>query len=173
MANPRPPLIVVSNTSPLTNLAAIGQFELLRRLFDRVHVTRAVIDELTHGGTVWPGGPEVKAASWIEIQAVGNGLLTDALGIDLDRGEAETIVLALELGADLVLLDERAGRRIAQHMGLKVMGVGGILLRAKSLGMIQAIQPLLDALREQAGFYLSQSVYEEILAQAGELNPPV
>jgi predicted nucleic acid-binding protein len=164
-------LIVVSNTSPLTNLAAIGQFELLYRLFGSVNVASAVIDELAYDDISWPGLAEAKNAAWIRVQTVTSRQLVDALRIDLDRGEAETIVLGLELGADLVLLDERAGRYVAQHMGLNVMGVGGLLLRAKSLGIIPAIRPLLDALREQAGFYLSRAVYEQILIQAGEINP--
>ena len=161
-------LIVVSNTSPLTNLAAIGQFELLRVLFGRVYVPGAVVDELAHGGIVWPGLTEVKAASWVQVHAISDEQLVDALRLDLDRGEAETIVSALELGVDLVLLDELAGRHAAQHLGLKVMGVAGLLLRAKNLGSVKTVRPLLDSLREQAGFYLSQAVCERILRLAGE-----
>ncbi len=161
-------LIVVSNTSPLTNLAAIGQFDLLRVLFERVHVPGGVVDELAHGDVAWPGLTEVQQASWVEVHAISDKVLADALRLDLDRGEAETIVLALELGADLVLLDELAGRHAAQHLGLKVMGVAGLLLRAKALGSVKAIHPLLDRLREQAGFYLSQPVYERILGLADE-----
>lgn len=168
MASAGRQLIVVSNTSPLTNLAAIGQFNLLRGLFRRVNISEAVVDELGYGGAAWPGLAEAQAASWIEVHAVSDKQLVDALRLDLDRGEAETIVLGLELGADLVLLDELAGRHAAQHLGLKVMGVAGLLLRAKALGMVKTIRPVVDRLRGQAGFYLSQSVYEQILAQAGE-----
>jgi uncharacterized protein len=161
-------LIVVSNTSPITNLAAIGQFDLLRVFFERVHVPVAVVDELAHGGIDWPGRTDVDEASWVEVHPISGTLLADALRLDLDRGEAETIVLALELGADLVLLDELAGRHAAQHLGLRVMGVAGLLLRAKALGSVKAVRPLLDRLREQAGFYLSQPVYEQILRLAEE-----
>jgi hypothetical protein len=168
MASAGRELIVVSNTSPLTNLAAIGQFDLLRSLFGHVSIPEAVVDELAYGDVAWPGLTEVQAASWVEVRAISGRQLVDALRLDLDRGEAETIVLGLELGADLVLLDELAGRHAAQHLGLRVMGVAGLLLRAKALGMVQTIRPLVDRLRGQAGFYLSQSVYEQILAQAGE-----
>ncbi len=104
-------MIVVSNTSPLTNLAAIGQFDLLRRLYGRVHIADGVWQELNAGGRHWPGRDEVAAADWIERRPVQNGSLVIALERDLDRGEAETIALALELGADLVLMDEHEGRR--------------------------------------------------------------
>lgn len=76
--------------------------------------------------------------------------------------------MALELEADLVLLDEREGRRIAQRLGLRVMGVVGILLDAKSHGAIDAIRPHLEALRQSAGFFLSDAVVAEALALAGE-----
>lgn len=94
--------------------------------------------------------------------------LVTALRRDLDRGEAETIALALELDADLVLLDEKEGRHAAQRLGLRVLGVVGILLGAKANGAIDKMCPHLDALRQTAGFYVSPSLYQYALAQAGE-----
>ena len=91
-----------------------------------------------------------------------------ALQRDLDRGEAETIALALELGADLVLLDEKEGRHAAQRFGLRVIGVVGILLEAKTSGAVGTVRPHLDAFRQTAGFYLSTSLYQHALAMAGE-----
>ena len=87
---------------------------------------------------------------------------------DLDRGEAQSIALSLELKADLILLDEKEGRRAAQRLGLRTLGVVGVLLEAKALGEIEHIRPHLDALRQAAGFYLSKSVYRTALAAAGE-----
>jgi uncharacterized protein len=72
------------------------------------------------------------------------------------------------LGADLVLLDERDGRFAAQRFGLQVVGVLGILLEAKSKGHIQSVRPYLDALRQQAGFYIHEKVYQHALQLAGE-----
>lgn len=87
---------------------------------------------------------------------------------DLDLGEAETIILALELDADLVLLDERDGRYAAQRFGLQVVGVLGILLEARSKGRIKDIKPHLDALRHQAGFYIAEKLYQQVLQLTGE-----
>ena len=161
-------MIVVSNTSPLTNLAAIGQLDLLHLLYGQVHIPEAVWRELNAEGKRWPGRDEVAAASWVERRAVLNGSLVTALRRDLDRGEAETIALALELQAELVPLDEREGRRAAQRLGLQVVGVVGILLEAKTKGAIKAIRPMLDDLRQAAGFYLDDALYARTLLLAGE-----
>ena len=162
------PLTVVSNTSPLTNLAAIDQFNLLRDLFGHIHISRAVESELFYGGQSWPGAQQIQQSGWIEIRNVSDRHIVDALRLEFDSGEAETITLALQLEADLVLLDELAGRRAARHFGLEVMGVVGMLVRAKKVGLIGEIRPLVNALREQAGFYLSPAVVAHALALTGE-----
>ena len=161
-------MIAVSNTSPLTNLAAIGQFDLLRRLFGQIHIPDAVWSELNAFGKRWPGSLEVENATWITRHSVQNQPLVTALSRDLDQGEAESIVLALELNADVVLLDEKEGRRAAQRLGLTMTGIVGVLLLAFSKKEIDAIQPYLDALRQTAGFYLSESLYQAILKEAKE-----
>jgi predicted nucleic acid-binding protein len=161
-------MIVVSNTSPLTNLAAIGQFELLESLFGEVYIPLAVMSELSFGGRSWPGVAEVERSKWVHVEQVGNRVLVDALRLDLDFGEAETIALALEMQADLVLLDEVAARSAAQHFNLRMMGVVGLLVRAKKLNLIAEIRSHLDALRQQAGFYLSETVYLHALDLANE-----
>ncbi|RME49601.1 MAG: DUF3368 domain-containing protein [Caldilineae bacterium] len=161
-------MIVVSNTSPLTNLAAIGQFEVLHRLYARLYIAPTVWEELNAGGERWPGRDEVVIADWIESHLVQNQALVTALRRDLDHGEAESITLALELKADLVLLDEKEGRHAAQRLGLQVVGTVGILLEAKARGLIETIRPHLDALRQVAGFYLASSVYQHALTLANE-----
>jgi predicted nucleic acid-binding protein len=161
-------MIVISNTSPLTNLAAIGQFDLLQRLYVKLYIAHGVWEELNLGGKRWPGCDEVAKADWIEQHSVQNQALVTALQRDLDRGEAESIALALQLNADLVLLDEKEGRHAAQRLGLRVVGVVGILLEAKASGMLDRVHPALDALRQSAGFYLSAPLYQYALTLAGE-----
>lgn len=161
-------MIVVSNTSPLTNLAAIGHFELLRLLYERIHIADGVWGELNAGGRPWPGSKEVDQADWIERHTVRNQGLVTALLQDLDRGEAETVALALELESNLVLMDERQGRHTVERYGLRPLGVLGVLIDAKTQGFIDAVKPQLDALRQGAGFYLSAMVYQRALELAGE-----
>ena len=163
-------MIVVSNTSPLTSLAAIGQFDLLHHLYGELHIAQGVREELNASGKRWPGRNEVDSAGWIEHHTMQNRALVTALERDLDRGEAETIALALEIEANLVLLDEREGRRAAQRFGLRALGVVGILLDAKSHGAIKSVRPHLDALRQTAGFYLADAVYDDTLLLAGEMD---
>lgn len=159
--------LVVSNTSPLTNLAAIGDFDLLRQLFERIHIPEAVHHELGAMGTDWPGKAEV-ARDWVEIHGVKMRHLVTSLNQDLDPGESEAIALGIELDATLVLMDERDGRYRARRLGLRPMGVIGALLLAKERGLIPDIRRRLDALRSDAGFWLSESVYRQALTAAGE-----
>ncbi len=162
-------MIVVSDTSPLTNLAAIGQFEVLRRLYGELHIALGAWEELNAEGRRWPGCDEVANADWIQRRRVQNQTLVAALRRDFDKGEAESIALALELGVDIILLDEKEGRHAAQRFGLHVVGVVGVLLEAKAKRVIEGLQPHLDALRQTAGFYLGESVYQSALELAGEV----
>jgi uncharacterized protein len=77
-------MIVVSNTSPLTNLAAIGQFDLLRRLFGEIEIPEGVWSELNANGKRWPGSLEVATATWIKRHMIKNQPLVTALRRDLD-----------------------------------------------------------------------------------------
>ncbi|MBI2837971.1 MAG: DUF3368 domain-containing protein [Acidobacteria bacterium] len=162
-------MIVVSNTSPLTNLAAIKQLELLRALYGHIHVPTGVREELSvESGASSPGSSEIAAARWIEYHSVQNQALVHALQRDLDRGESEAIALGVELGAGLVLMDEKEGRRAACRIGLRVVGVVGVLLDAKSKRLMDMVRPQLDSLRQNAGFYLSDAVYQLALRRANE-----
>lgn len=159
---------VVSDTSPLTNLAVIGEFALLQKLFGQVMIAEAVWEELNAGGQRWPGRDEVAGSPWIIRYPPGNLSLFTALRRDLDAGEAASIVLALELSAGLVLMDELDGRHQARRQGLRTMGVVGVLLLAKRRGLIPSVRPRLDALREKAHFWLAEGVYHHAIAEAGE-----
>lgn len=159
-------MIVISDTSPITNLAAIGQLDLLRQLYQKVSIPAAVYRELTAAGGNHPGAI-VQSLDWIEAQDVTNRLLVTALRIELDEGEAEAITLAKETAADLLLLDERRGRLVAGRFGLRVIGLLGVLIAAKQNGLIPEVKPLLDAL-VQIGFRISQQLYASILQAAGE-----
>jgi hypothetical protein len=105
---------------------------------------------------------------WLTVQTPGNHSLITHLKITLDAGEAQAIALAAELGASLLLMDETEGRAAAQTLGLAVTGTLGVLLRAKRVGKLTALKPIVDALMQQHSFRLSGSVYEQFLRQAGE-----
>lgn len=87
---------------------------------------------------------------------------------DLDIGEAQAIVLALQLDADRILLDEREGRKIAIRLGLRVTGVLGILLRAWRAGELSSLSETINQLYEQAGFRIAPDLLAQILRQSEE-----
>ena len=158
---------VAADASPLIGLAAAGGFDLLRRLFGRVTVTRSVRDEVWAGGDR-PGARELAEAveaGWIEVWRadVDAGLFSD-----LDVGEASTLALACRhSGRCLVLIDEPFGRSHARLNGIAATGLAGVLLAAKRAGLIPAVQPYFERLG-MSGFRLSQEVVCAILEQAGE-----
>ncbi|MCD5417073.1 DUF3368 domain-containing protein [Candidatus Bipolaricaulota bacterium] len=159
---------IACNASPLINLARIGKLGLLRDLYEELIIPEAVRHEVVVEGAGQPGAEEVKAADWIKTQSVTNRDLKRALRQELDAGEAEAIVLALEIGADLLLMDERIGREVAGHLGIRYTGLIGILIEAKRKGRISAIKPHLDSLRNIAGFRVSNELYSRILQDEKE-----
>jgi predicted nucleic acid-binding protein len=160
---------VVSNASPLINLARIGKLDLLRQLYGEIVIPQAVWNEVVMEGAGQPGAEEVSTAGWIKQQTVANSHLVHALRQELDAGESEAIVLALETKAKLLLMDERLGRETAQHLGVRCIGLVGILVQAKRIGFVSAIRPYLDALRNTAGFRVGNPLYTRVLHDAGEL----
>ena len=124
-------MIVVSDASPLLNLAIIGHLDLLHQLYDEVVIPQAVYDEVVVIGREMPGASDVHNAQWIMTRQVKNQPLITALRLQLDHGEAEAIALANELNADLLLVDERKARLVASQFGLKFTGLLGLLVEAK------------------------------------------
>lgn len=161
-------MIVVSNTSPLVNLAAVGQLDLLQRLYDTVVIPQSVHDEIVIAGAGQPGAIEVATLDWIETRQVAGRNLVASLQLELDDGEAEAIALAVELKADLILLDERKGRVIAARLGLRFIGLLGMLVEAKHRSLISAVRPIMNDLIGKAGFWIGQELYDYILQVAGE-----
>lgn len=161
-------MIVVSNTSPIIALARVGRLDLLHAVYGEILVPEAVFNEISVSGAGEPGAHEVAAASWVKRRPALNSSLISALGLELDAGEAEAIALAIECGAELILLDERMGRHAAKRMGLTVVGTLGILIAAKDRSLLVSVRPLLDALRADAGFWIADTLYNAVLAAANE-----
>ena len=162
-------MTVVSDASPLINLARIGQLDLLRQLYGTMLLPEAVWQEVVVDGAGQPGAAEVSAADWIHTRGIANQLLAQALRQTLGAGEAEAIVLALETEADLLLMDERLGRASAEHLGVRCMGLVGVALEARHSGLVERIRPILDALINVAGFHLHEALYQRVLRDEGEL----
>jgi uncharacterized protein len=162
-------VIIVSDTSPINNLAAIGQLCLLKQLYGQVIIPEAVYQELTNPDFPVAGALEVQTLDWIQTQPIKNQGMFASLQDQLDPGEAAAIVLALELKATQLLIEQRRGRAIADRLEISYVGILGILVEAKSKGLIVAVKPLLDALIEQAGFWVAPPLYQRILQISGEI----
>ena len=164
-------MIIVSDTSPITNLAAINQLDLLQKLYTGIVIPTAVYNEMVRAGKIVPGAVEVQTLPWIQKQSVVDSqrvILIQETQENIDLGEAEAIVLALELKADLLLMDERRGRIVATSYGLQITGLLGVLLQAKRKMLIPAVKILMNQLIEQADFRVSDQLYTTILQAAGE-----
>ncbi|MBW4547853.1 MAG: DUF3368 domain-containing protein [Symplocastrum torsivum CPER-KK1] len=160
-------MIVVSDTTPLSELAKVGQLNLLRDIFGQVIIPEEVYNEVTTG--THPAVSAVQSATWIEVRSITNAenvpILQD--GIQLDLGECAAIILAEELGVDQLLIDDLAARRVALSRNLPVIGTIGTLLLAKDQGLIPSVKEVLDALIAQ-GKRISQQLYQETLLAAQE-----
>ncbi len=163
-------MIVVSDTSPLSNLAIVGYLSLLQQIYNRVIIPQGVAEELINASDEENLIAEVLSLDWIEVIPAKNLELISILrnNHNLDRGEAEAIALVIELEADELLIDERLGRREATRLGLPITGILGILLVAKQRKLIPTVQPVIDALIIQAGFRVSSQLYAQVLQAANE-----
>ena len=154
-------MIVVSDTSAITSLLQIGRVELLSQIYSDVFIPEAARNELLREH---PSIPE-----FIRCQSASNRAEVQRLLAELDLGEAEAIILAKELKADELLIDETAGRRIAAREGVNVIGLLGVLLEAKGRGIISSVRQIAEELETKAGFRLSNAVKEMFFREAGEL----
>jgi predicted nucleic acid-binding protein len=153
-------MIVVSDTSCVSNLLTIGKPDLLANLFGEVIIPPAVERELRRFHSAIPAFLKVVVPTREELLA--------RLSRELHAGEAEAICVACELKADRLLIDEKAGRSVALREGLAIIGVVGVLLAAKQKGLLPSLTELLNRLETDAGFRLNQSVKAAALKAAGE-----
>jgi uncharacterized protein len=153
-------VIVVSNASPIISLGAVGRLELLSQLFGEISIPRAVLEEVR--------SVDLRVVDWVIPTSLKGDFVPRALEAELDRGESEAIALAVELRADLLLMDERRGRQIASRFGLKLLGTLGVLVEAKRSGLLTAVTPVLNDLRTTAGFRVTPELYQQVLREVGE-----
>lgn len=159
---------VVSNTSPISNLAIIGRLDLLERRYRQVLIPSEVAQELSalrHS----EARAEIASALRRGCLCVENAAVpTVAMPIALDAGETAAIALSLAVKADVLLIDERRGRVAARELKLAVGGLLGELLHAKLQGWLPELRVEIDRLRREAGFFIDSEIESFILSQVGE-----
>jgi len=158
-------MIVVSDTSPITNLIQIGCLNLLNVVFGKIIIPQTVYNELCE---LADQKKILDDQDWISVIAAENRSVITQLEANLDKGEAEAIALAIELQSDFLIIDEIKGRTIAENMGIKIVGLLGTLLKAKELGHLSQLKPKLEQL-VKLGFRINPRLYEHVLKMAGEV----
>lgn len=111
---------------------------------------------------------ELTHAAWLDIQSPLTSSIPFLLNDDLDPGEAEAIALAKEIGAELLIMDEKSGRVVAQREGLSIIGTLGILLEAKRQKHLDLVAPVMLDLQTKARFRISPALFQEVLRLASE-----
>lgn len=155
-------MIVIADPTPINYLILIGELEILEKLYGRVLIPTTVFDELNADATPkevknWL----LKIPEWFEVKSISSEISED-LKI-LDPGESEAIQLATETNADLLIIDERIGRKIAEEHGLKIIGTIGVLASAKKKDLIN-VEVVIEKL-EKTNFYLSENLKDFLRKQ--------
>lgn len=158
-------MIVVSDTSPLSALLTIGKTGILTDLFGVVIVPPAVWSELSRYHDA------LSDYMFLKVQPLADRHGLEEMKRVLDEGEAEAILLAKEIHAEYLLIDETLGRNVAKLENVPFIGLMGVLLMAKEKGLIPALAPLLEDIEQNAGFFLSRKVKRQVLEAAGEAEP--
>lgn len=148
--------IVIADTSCFILLDKINELDLLQKVFKTVTTTKEIANEFNK-----------PLPTWVTIQAATNHRYAELLEIEIDKGEASAIALALETNDSLLILDDQKARKLAERLKLKYTGTLGVLLKAKERDILPAIKPLLQKI-QQTNFRFSEKVFSEILREANE-----
>jgi predicted nucleic acid-binding protein len=157
-------MLVVADASALLALAACDQVPLLDALFGTVRVPPAVHAEVVVGGR--PGAEPLRVYLEGKVALVDAAEYVVAVG-GLGRGEVEAMALYRHLSADLLLLDDKRARRIADLNGMQTVGSLGVLLLAKCRSLVPELRPLVARMQD-AGIHVSERLKEDVLRRAGE-----
>lgn len=165
--------VVIADAGPLIALSRIERLSLLHDLFDRVHLTEIVRQEVMDGGR-FDDATLIQQAivdGWLVVEPLSDThpILTPS---GLDAGEISSISWALarrEMGAQsLLIIDDASARTVAMHLKLPIVGTAGVIGRAKQAGLIAQAAPLLRRLPE-VGYFVAPGIIEAVLRQVGEL----
>ena len=160
-------MTIICNATPLIAFARIARLDLLRKVAGNIIIPKAVADEISGYDDRRSGAISLPQETWISVASVQSEQQVRLLLPTLDRGESEVIALALELRPKLVLMDELTGRKVAESLDLKVCGSVGLLIKAKQMGEIPAVKPLLDAMKKQ-GIYYGSKFIDAVLRTVNE-----
>lgn len=154
---------VISNTTPLIGLANIGYLNILQKLYGEILIPQAVWEEIKSE----PARTLVRNSGFIRVCPITDERSKRIFSSRLHAGEVEVMLLAEEMQADLLIMDDNAAKKTAKFMGFKVTGTLGVLLKGKKDGHIHVIKPLMDKMTED-GFFISERIRQYVLEEANE-----
>jgi len=146
-----------------------GRLDILQSLFGEIIVPFHVWDEVVTKASKYETSQTIKSAKFIKLDKANDELLYKTLLVDINRGEAEAIVLALEVTSDLIILDEKEARYFAEYYGLNFTGTVGCLLKAKEKRIIENLRPVIEDIKLKGRFWLSDDVCNRALELAKEI----
>ncbi len=154
---------LISNSSPLIALSTLEKLDILKTLFGNIIIPEAVYDEVFTRGF-----DKVSVPGFLAIEKISDKNLMVSLEMQIGYGESEVIALALERKITRVLIDDKQARKIAENLGLKVMGTLGVLILAKEKQLIKDIKPLVLELIEKINFRIDRNVLNKALRLVNE-----
>ena len=157
-------MIVISDTSSISNLLQIELIDISHDLYGKITITPAVQRELY---SVAEHEKQIEGIKWIKVKSPQNQKLVLKLLEELDLGESESIALAIEEKAKYLIIDEYKGRMIADKYGVKIVGILGVLIQAKQKGLILLVKPYIEKLID-VGFRLDPKLIQKVLEKLGE-----
>ena len=161
-------MVIISDTTCLSALFQVNELHILQKLYKEIIIPSKVFDELLALSLFNIDITPLAKLEWLKIKNPTDSPQLKHLLSILDEGEAHAIALTLEMKADLIILDDMEARQVASDYNLNLIGLGGVLIFAKSKGVIPQVKPLLDKIISISGFYLSAKIYHLILETAGE-----
>lgn len=160
--------IIVSDTSCIGYLIQINSLNLLQAIYGEIIIPKAVNDEILQLENKGHSLLEFKSSEWIHIYPANNISNVKEYQYVLDQGELQAISIAIDLHADLLIIDEKLGRIVATSMGFEITGLVGILITAKSMNLIPAVKEKLDEVIS-LGCRISKKLYNIALKSSNEL----
>ena len=161
--------MIVSNATPRSNFLHLKRFDILQNLFEELHISRAVQEEIEDFFATHKDWQQSLKEGFIIVHDVQPHGMFAQFPNALHPGEIEALCLCLEHHAELCLMDDKDGRAFATLNGINVSGTIGILIKAKRKGLIATIKPFMDALRTEHYFWISEKMYQKALQASDEI----
>ncbi len=160
-------MVVVSDTTTITNLIHINRLDILFELFGVILIPLAVYEELS----VLEFQKKIidENKHWIFVEEISDLEILENNIKNLDTGETHAIILAIRKNADFLIVDEIKARIVAVENNIKVVGLLGILIKAKQKGIVENVKIILNQLKTETGFWIKPDLYTKILELANEI----